>query len=173
MRIEPYPADTFDLGATRAGRAVTLEPMTDDAAAALGEITPTFGPWVQYGFSAAAMTRAFAPAIDNGCRYQARVAGDLAGAMIIRNPWLIGPYLQTLAVLPAWQSSGIGGRMLGWFEARARLAKQRSIWLCVAGFNTDAQRFYRAHGWEHVADLPDLIADGVGEQLMRKRLNVP
>ena len=173
MRIDPYPAETFDLGKLRDGRAVALVPMTVEAADSLGAITPTFGPWVHYGFSPEAMTRAFAPAVDNGCRYQAHVAGELAGAMVIRNPWLIGPYLQTLAVLPAWQSCGLGGVMLDWFESRARAASQRSIWLCVATFNTDALRFYRAHGWEHAADLPDLIQDGVGELLLRKRLSVP
>lgn len=173
MQNQPYPAETIDLGAARDGQTVCLSPMTVAAAAELGAITPTFGPWLAYGFSADAMTRSFAPAVDNGCRYQALVAGNLAGGMVIRNPWLIGPYLQTLAVLPAYQRSGIGGLMLGWFEARARLARQRSIWLCVAVFNTEAQRFYHAHGWEHVADLPDLIHDGVGESLLRKRLTPP
>ena len=94
----------------------------------------------------------------------------LAGGMIIRDPWLVGPYLQTIAVLPVFQSSGIGGLMLDWFEARARLARQRNIWLCVSAFNSAAQKFYLAHGWEHIADLPDLIREGDGELLMRKRL---
>jgi diamine N-acetyltransferase len=172
MRIDPYPAEAVDLGATRDGRSIQLVPMTDAAAATLGDVTATFGPWLAYGFSAAAMARSFAPVIDNATRYQTLVEGTLAGAMVIRNPWLIGPYLQTLAVLPDFQSGGIGGVMLNWFEARARLAKQRSIWLCVAGFNKNALRFYLAHGWEHAADLPDLIQDGVGELLLRKRLMV-
>jgi diamine N-acetyltransferase len=98
------------------------------------------------------------------------IAGALAGGMVIRDPWLVGPYLQTIAVLPGHQGSGAGGLMLAWFEARARLTHQRNIWLCVSAFNTEAQRFYQAHGWQRVADLPDLIRDGDGEIMLRKRL---
>jgi diamine N-acetyltransferase len=168
--IPAYPAESFDLGCTRDGHAMTLAPMSCEAADQIGTEAATFGPWLAYGVSASAMARSFQPAADNGARYHVRVAGELAGGMIIRDPWLVGPYLQTIAVLPAFQSSGIGGVMLDWFEARARLARQRNIWLCVSAFNTEAQKFYRAHGWEHAADLPDLIREGVGEQLMRKRL---
>ena len=84
MRIDPFPAETFDLGLTRDGKAVTLKPMTTAAAAALGAETATFAPWSRYGFSTDAMTRSFAPAIDNGARYTAQVDGVLAGAIVLR-----------------------------------------------------------------------------------------
>ena len=144
--------------------------MTLDAAAQLGAETATFGPWRRYGVSAATMTRLFQPAVDNGARYQVQVGADLAGGMVIRDPWLVGPYLQTIAILPDHQSRGIGGLVVEWFEARARLAGQRNIWLCVSAFNLEAQKFYLSHGWEHAANLPDLIRDGDGEVLMRKRM---
>ena len=147
--------------------------MTAEAAAVLGTETTTFGPWQQYGFSAAAMTRSFAPkpVPDNGARYLVRVGDVLAGGMIIRDPWLIGPYLQMLAVLPDFQRTGVGGRMLGWFEARARAAKQRNIWLCVTASNQQAQQFYFAHGWALATDIDGLIQDDIGERLLRKRLS--
>jgi diamine N-acetyltransferase len=169
--IRAYPAENFALGRARDGRVVTLAPMSTEVAVQIGRETARFGPWIHYGASAKGMARAFEPAFDNGARYQVCADDDLAGGMIIRDPWLVGPYLQTIAVLPTLQGSGIGGLMLDWFEARARLAKQRNIWLCVSAFNTAAQKFYRAHGWEHAADLPDLIREGDGEFLMRKRLD--
>ncbi len=101
------------------------------------------------------------------------MGADLAGGMIIRDPWLVGPYLQTIALLPSHQSRGIGRLMLGWFEARAALAGHRNIWLCVSAFNVEAQTFYQSHGWSHAAELADLIRDGDGEMLMRKRLHLP
>lgn len=168
-----YPDATFVIGKTRKGQQVTLSPMSEAAAEQLGAAAATFDPWLTYGFSPAAMTRAFLPATDGAARYQTLVDGAVAGALVIRPVWLIGPYLQTIAVLPAHQNSGIGGLMLDWFEARARAGKQRNIWLCVAGFNTHAQRFYAAHGWHHLADLPDLIRDGIDEQMLRKRIIDP
>jgi hypothetical protein len=40
----------------------------------------------------------------------------------------------------------------------------------VSAFNPGAQRLYRAHGFEQVAALGDLVRDGDDELLMRKRL---
>ena len=59
--------------------------------------------------------------------------------------------------------------LAGWFEAEAR-GHFRNLWLCVSGFNTDAQRLYRAHGFERVATLDGLVREGDDELLMRKRL---
>ncbi len=102
-------------------------------------------------------------------RYQIECGGDLAGAVIIFNPWLAGPYLQMLAILPAHQKRGIGARVLAWLESEAR-GHFRNLWLCVSGFNTDAQRFYRLHGFEQVTTLEGLLRDEDDELLMRKRL---
>ena len=73
------------------------------------------------------------------------------------------------AVLPAHQKRGIGARVLAWYESEAR-GHFRNLWLCVSGFNPDAQRLYRQHGFEHVATLDGLVRDGDDELLMRKRL---
>src|SRR5262249_3711817 len=83
-------------------------------------------------------------------------------------PWLAGPYLQMLAVLPTHQNHGIGGRLLAWFEDEARL-HFRNLWLCVSAFNIDAQRFYARHGYVHLATLHDLMRAGDGELRLRKR----
>ena len=104
--------------------------------------------------------------------YQIECGADLAGAVVIFNPWLAGPYLQLSAVLPAHQKRGIGAQVLTWLEAEAR-GHFRNLWLCVSGFNTDAQRLYRQHGFEHVATLDGLVRDGDDELLMRKRLSHP
>lgn len=144
--------------------------MTEGDARSLGERTSTFGPWARYGFTPDLMTRTFMPTPDGACRYTARVDGALAGGFIARPAWLVGPYLQMLAVLPAYQGTGLGGLMLDWFETRARASAQRNAWLCVSAFNPGARKFYAAHGWREAADLPGLIDDGVGEVLMRKVL---
>ncbi len=95
--------------------------------------------------------------------------GQLAGAVVIVCPWLAGPYLQMLAVLPPFQNLGIGAAILAWYEAEAR-GHFRNLWLCMSGFNANAQRFYLAHGYERAAIIPELMRAGDDELLMRKRL---
>ena len=46
------------------------------------------------------------------------VDGVEAGAVSIRFPWLKGPYLELLALLPPFQRQGIGAGILTWFEQR-------------------------------------------------------
>ncbi len=170
MAAKPYTAETFTLGATADGRRIGLAPMTDDGARMLGPACATIGPWGFYGIAGDSLAAGMAHQVAGQMTYQVLVGDARAGAMMIRHPWLIGPYLALLAVLPAFQGLKVGDALLSWYELRAREAAIRNIWLCVSGFNTDAQRFYRAHGWEQTAVIPGLMVDGVDELLMRKVL---
>src|SRR5207248_4635940 len=106
---------------------------------------------------------------DGTIRYQIECGAELAGAVIILSSWLAGPYLQMLAIMPAYQNRGIGAAILVWFESEAR-DHFRNLWLCVSACNVHAQRFYRMHGYQRVATLEGLLRDGDDELLMRKRL---
>ena len=165
--LQPYRAEHYEIGSTRDGRALALAPITAAAADRLGEAIARIGPWAHYAIAGTALAEGFRSGVT--ASYQIECAGESAGAVVIRPAWLIGPYLQMLAVLPAFQGQGIGTRVVTWFEAEARL-KGRSAWLCVSAFNPGAQRLYRAHGFELVATLGDLVRDGDDELLMRKRL---
>jgi ribosomal protein S18 acetylase RimI-like enzyme len=170
MATAAYPAETFDIGVTRDGRKITLSPMTPEAAEFLGPACAAIGPWAHYGLPGGALAKGLASSKDGLTNYQVRIADEPAGAVMIRDPWLIGPYLALLAVLPRFQGQKVGDALLGWYEMRARSAGHRQAWLCVSGFNTDAQRFYRAHGWQKTALIPGLITTGEDELLMRKML---
>lgn len=165
--MQPYRAERYEIGAAHDGRPLALLPMTAAAADRLGEAIAWIGPWAHYAFAGSALAEALkANAVAS---YQIECAGESAGAVVIRPAWLVGPYMQMLAVLPAFQGQGIGSRVVAWFEAEARL-KGRNAWLCVSAFNPGAQRLYRAHGFELIATLDDLVRDGDDELLMRKRL---
>lgn len=165
--LQPYRAERYEIGAARDGRPLALQPITPAMADRLGEAIAQVGPWAHYAIAGAALAEAFKSA--GSASYRIECAGESAGVIVIRPAWLVGPYLQMLAVLPAYQGQGIGTRVVAWFEAEARL-KGRSAWLCVSAFNPGAQRLYRAHGFELVARLGDLVRDGDDELLMRKRL---
>jgi ribosomal protein S18 acetylase RimI-like enzyme len=165
--LQPYRSERYEIGTSRDGRPLAVQPMTPAAADRLGEAIAGIGPWAHYAIAGTALAEGFKS--GNAAVYEIECSGESAGAVVIRPQWLVGPYLQMLAVLPPFQGQGIGSRVVAWFEAEARL-KGRHAWLCVSAFNPAAQRLYRAHGFELVAPLADLVRDGDDELLMRKRL---
>lgn len=170
MSSKPFELAVHDVGVLKDNRTVRLAPMTATAALQLGQACATMDPWRRYGIAADRLTAGFASTDDTAARYQVQIDNGVAGVMIIAHPWLLGPYLQFIAVLPAYQHRGVGRTLLAWFERQARQSSQRNMWLCVTGFNDKARAVYRADGWEQVALIPDLVATGVDEVLMRKRL---
>lgn len=167
----PFPADPGDIGQARDGTPVVLASMTREAAAVLGTGLAAIDPWARINFSAERFSSFLATTEDGASRYQIVVAGTLAGTIVVRHPWLAGPYLNILGLLPGFSGRGIGDVALQWFEAEARRAKVRNVWLCVSSFNSGAERFYRAHGYSRAAALDDLTIAGTDEILMRKRLD--
>ncbi len=152
---------TIDLG------PAVLAPLAPDAAAGLGEAIARIDPWAHMSYPAAALI-AYLQTADPAARKLAiLVDGQTVGAVAIRSPWLKGPYLEFLALLPPHQGHGIGGRILRWMEAQAGDA--RNLWVVASDFNTRAIAFYERHGFRRTAALPGLAADGFTEILLRKR----
>ncbi len=98
------------------------------------------------------------------------VGGEKAGVISVRYPWLKGPYLELLALLPPFQQRGIGGMLLQRFESEAVSREARNLFVCASSFNEKALRFYRRHGFQDAAVLPGLVAEGYDEILLRKFL---
>ncbi len=119
-------------------------------------------------YPADAMARFLASSADGAYRYRIEAGGELAGAVSIRQPWLKGPYLELLALLPSFQNQGIGAAILDWFEREALRAEARNLWVCASGFNQRALRFYQRHGFRQAAALPGLVDEGYTEILLRK-----
>jgi GNAT superfamily N-acetyltransferase len=138
-----------------------------DCAALAAEIA-AMPPWSVMNYPAERLERFLAARGDGAARYLVEIAGRPAGALSIRSPWLRGPYLELLALLPAAQGRGIGARILAWFEAEARREGARNLWVCASSFNTRAIKFYEKHGFRPAATLPDLVAEGHSEILLRK-----
>ena len=156
----PFTDERHAIGETGDGKPLALLPMTRAAASVLAPAIASIGPWAHYNFAPADLEASLLVTGDGAIRYQLTRDDAPAGVAIIRSPWLAGPYLQILAVLPALQGTGTGTAVLKWYEETALTARMRNVWLCVSGFNVDAQRFYERYGYRLVGHLPDLMRDG-------------
>jgi GNAT superfamily N-acetyltransferase len=158
----PFSAPSIDLPHAH---LVALEPAS---CAKLAGAIVAMPPWSVMDYPADAMARFLASSGDGASRYLVEVEGAEAGAVSIRFPWLKGPYLELLAILPQFQSQGIGASILAWFEQEGLRLGARNLFVCVSAFNERALRFYERHGFRPVATLPGLVADAYQEILLRK-----
>ena len=134
----------------------------------LGAVLAAMEPWRSLGFSAAALTRYLErddPALR---RMVIERAGQPAGVIALRTPWLRGPSIELLAVMPEAQGSGLGRALVDWAAGEA--ASTGNLWACVSAFNAPARAFWARAGFAEVAVLPELVAPGQDEILLRRRL---
>lgn len=162
MTSSPFSASSIELPRAR---LVALEPAS---CASLAEAIVAMPPWSVVDYPAEAMARFLAASGEGASRYRVEAGGMEAGAVSIRFPWLKGPYLELLALLPRFQGQGLGASILAWFEREALRLGARNLWVCAASFNPGALRFYGRHGFRPAATLPGLVADGYDEILLRK-----
>jgi ribosomal protein S18 acetylase RimI-like enzyme len=162
MTSGPFSAAPIDLAGTR---LVALSPRS---AARLAEAIVAMPPWSVMRYPAPAMARFLAASDGGASRYLIEVGGEEAGALSIRFPWLKGPYLELLALLPKFQGQGLGTSLLAWFEQEAVQREARNLWVCASSFNARALRFYERHGFQRAATLSGLVAEGYDEVLLRK-----
>jgi GNAT superfamily N-acetyltransferase len=141
MTPSPFSPARIDL---QGARLVGLEPASAIRLAAAVVAVP---PWSAMNYPADALARFLAASDDGASRYLVEVDGAEAGAVSVRYPWLKGPYLELLALLPPFQGRGIGAGIMSWFEEAGRSVGARNLWVCASSFNDGALRFYQRHGF--------------------------
>jgi ribosomal protein S18 acetylase RimI-like enzyme len=162
--MRAFELTIYDLG------EAALKPLEAENAARLGAALAAMPPWSVYGWTPERLTRRFLSEQPAIWRFELIAGGELAGMAAIQHPFLHGPYLQLLAILPDFQGRNLGLRVLEWMEAQARFEEARQLWLCVSTFNSRAKAFYERFGFEAVAILDKLASDRSDEIFMRKRL---
>ncbi len=163
--MEAFALDTHDIGAG------LLRPLSPGSAEELGPALAAMPPWSVIGWPAASLIAGFKRERPSFRLFELLAGGELAGAVSIQNPFLHGPYLQLLAILPGFQGRRLGAAILQWMEREARSEQSRQLWLCVSTFNTRARAFYERFGFEEVAVLEQLASEASDEVFMRKRLS--
>lgn len=143
-----------------------IRPLTAAEIPALAEALAQLDPWRRLGFSAAGLAAYLAREDAALTRVVAERDGAPAALLALRKPWLRGPYIELLAVLPAAQGAGLGHALVQWAAAQGG----GNLWACVSDFNTPARAFYARQGFVEVAPLPDLVAEGMDEILLRRVL---
>jgi GNAT superfamily N-acetyltransferase len=129
----------------------------------LAEACVGFDPYRRLGYRAetlvAYLSRPDAALQRSALEYD----GALIGVVCLRRPWLRGPLLEMLALLPSAQNQGLGGEIV----ARLQDEAGANLWATVSDFHTPARRFYARHGFVELCPLPDLVRPGLSELLLR------
>jgi diamine N-acetyltransferase len=135
----------------------------------LGAALAVIDPWRTLGYAAPALARGLESTHPDLTRFLAVRDGATEGLFSVRQPWLRGAYIEIFAVLPQAQGRGVGRAALAWIESHYQ-GRTANLWLLVSGFNGRARTFYERHGFQPIGIIPDLVAAGQDEVLMRKRL---
>lgn len=144
--------------------------LTPAQADQVGQALTQMDPWKRLGFGAQALTGYLNRPDPSLSRFAILHDGDLVGALATRSPWLRGPYLELLAILPHAQGLGLGKQALTWAFAKAQSKGALNFWACVSAFNLSARGFYAHMGFIEAAELTDLVISGENEILLRKVL---
>ncbi len=124
-------------------------------------------PWKQLNYTAADWNRIFTPLPQGRDGYVIELDGAVAGIALVRQKFLMGDYLELLAVAPWAQGRGLGAALLAHLE-RIIFARTKNIFVCVSDFNENARRFYRKHGYQEIGPMPNFLIPGSAEILLRK-----
>ena len=121
-------------------------------------------PWLTLGFTSEQIFQSLTdPAREV---HVAEMENQIAGALILFLDGPLNGYIQTIALHPGWRNRGLGQQLMQFAEERI-FRHSPNVFLCVSSFNHRAQKFYERLGYRRVGELPDFLAQGFSEILMR------
>jgi GNAT superfamily N-acetyltransferase len=135
----------------------------------IAEACVTFDPYRRLGYRADSLAAYLCrpdPALH---RYGVEAEGTLIGVVALRRPWLRGPLIEMLALLPKAQGQGFGGAILD----RCKSECGKNLWATVSAFHQPARRFYAKAGFQEVCALSGIVKEGEDEMLLRWQAGAP
>jgi diamine N-acetyltransferase len=142
--------------------------MDDQSARVIGNVLAFQDPWLRLGYTADGLFRYLTRTDPSLNRHAVVVSEETAGVICVRYPWLMGPYIELLAVFPPHQGKNLGKALIAWVSDEY-CGLSNNIWTTVSAFNTPALSFYKNTGFNEIARLPDLVASGFSEILLQKK----
>jgi len=135
----------------------------------LSDALAAMTPWKELGMEAANLHAYMLKEDPSLLKLTIRVADCLAGVLMVRHPWLRGPYVELFCVLPAYQGAGVGRSVI---RHIVDLLSERhpNIWVCASEFNFAALKFYEREGFERVCVMADIVTPNYNEVLLRRRI---
>src|SRR4029077_16216402 len=103
MTSSPFSAPPIELGRV-AGGSVRLLPLEHGSCASLAAGIAPIEPWSVMNYPAETLAVVLARSDEAVTRYVVSVNAEEAGVVSVRHPWLKGPYLELLALLPQAQA---------------------------------------------------------------------
>ena len=122
-----------------------------------------FDPYLRLGYRAETLAAYLTRPDSSLSRYAIENDGSFIGVLALRKPWLRGPLIEMLALLPDAQGRGFGGKILD----RCKSESGKNLWATVSAFHEPARRFYAKAGFEELCALPGIVAEGEDEILLR------
>lgn len=126
-------------------------------------------PWRKLGYGDEDWSRLFRTdgIVEGREGYVLEAGGTVAGVALLRPKFLMGDYLELLAIAPTARSKGYGALLLAEIETVA-FARAKNLFACVSDFNDGARRFYVRQGYREIGPIPNLLIPGSAELLLRK-----
>lgn len=143
--------------------------LTEADASNISDALALISPWKELDIDAAKINAYLLKEDASLLKLSIKVSGCLAGIMVLRIPWLKGPYLELFCVLPEYQGLGIGRGALNHIMNQT-FKKYPNIWVCASEFNISALRFYELQGFKKICVLDGLVTKEYNEILLRRRL---
>ena len=111
--------------------------------------------------------KVFAAPLQGREAFIMEIEGRAEGVAVLRPKFLLGDYLELLAIAPAARGRGHGRTLLTYLEGLV-FKRVNNLFLCVSDFNDRARTFYNKNGYAEIGPIPDLLIPGAAEILMRK-----
>jgi ribosomal protein S18 acetylase RimI-like enzyme len=124
-------------------------------------------PWKTLGYTMNDWNRIFCPTPQGRDCYVAELDGQVEGVAIVKQKFLLGDYLELLAVAECARQKGIGGQLLTHIEQLV-FERTKNLFACVSDFNESARAFYKKHGYQEIGPMPNFLIPDSAEILLRK-----
>ncbi len=146
-----------------------VRPMTMEDRVAVMDLLTDSDPWKRLAYRAHDWDSYFTPLPQGRDSYVVVQNGRVAGIAVVRQKFLLGDYIELLAVADWVRGKGLGRQLLAHVEA-AVFARTKNLFACVSDFNDQARHFYNKQGYQEIGPMPNLLIPGSAEILLRKTI---